>query len=225
MATNSYFNNYGNFNEQQLIDDLVIESIKIYGVDIIYLSRSLQSVDSIMNEDDISIFNETFEFEVYLKNVDGFEGQGDFLSKFGLQIQDEVTFTVAYRTFERFVTREKTTKTRPLEGDIIYFPLTEKMYRLNFVEHESVFYQAGTLQVYDMRCELIEYSGERLQTGRANIDNYFNNIDTSNTSSLESLSTLDVLADNLDFENAGDAIIDFSEIDPFSETLDITDLT
>lgn len=224
MATNTYFNNYGNFNEQQLIDDLVIESIRIYGVDIIYLSRSLQSVDPIMNEDDVSIFDESFEFEVYVKNVDGFEGQGDFLSKFGLSIQDEVTFTVAHRTYERFVTREKVTKTRPLEGDLIYFPLTEKMYRLNHVEHESVFYQAGTLQVYDMKCELIEYSGERLQTGRSNIDNYFAGIDTSNTNSLESLSDVDVFADNLNFEVEGDAIIDFSEIDPFSESLNITDL-
>ena len=224
MATNVYFNNYGNFNEQQLIDDLVIESISMYGVDVIYISRSLQSVDPIMNEDDVSLFDETFEFEVYVKNVDGFEGQGDFLSKFGLTIQDEVTFTVAHRTFERFVTREKVTKVRPLEGDLVYFPLTQKMYRLNFVEHESVFYQSGTLQVYDMKCELIEYSGERFQTGRPNIDNYFAGIDTSNTTSLEGLSDVDVFADNLNFEVEGDTIIDFSEIDPFSESLNITDL-
>lgn len=224
MATSAYFNNYGNFNEQQLIDDLVIESIKIYGVDVIYITRSLQGVDPIMNEDDISIFDETFEFEAYLKNVDGFEGQGDFLSKFGLTIQDEVTFTVAYRTFEKFVTRENVAKTRPFEGDLVYFPLTEKMYRVNFVEHESVFYQSGTLQVYDMKCELIEYSGERMRTGRPNIDGYFKNIDTSNTNSLESLSDVDVYADNLNFETEGDSIIDFSEIDPFSESLDITDL-
>jgi hypothetical protein len=177
-----------------------------------------------MNEDDISIFDETFEYEVYVKNVDGFEGQGDFLSKFGLQIQDEVTFTVAYRTFEKFVTGENATKTRPLEGDLIYFPLTSKMYRLNFVEHESVFYQAGTLQVYDMKCELMEYSGERMATGNIIVDEHFRDIDTSNTNSLESLSDVDLMSDNLNFETEGDSIIDFSEIDPFSESLDITDL-
>jgi hypothetical protein len=224
MATNTYFNNYNNFNEQQLIDDLVIESIRMYGVDITYLTRSFQAVDPILNEDDVSIFDQAFEFEVYVKNVDGFEGQGDFLSKFGLQIQDEVTFTVAYRTFERFVTKEQQEKNRPLEGDIIYFQLTNKMYRVNFVEHESVFYQTGALQVYDMKCELIEYSGERIKTGRPILDNFFKDIDTSNTNSLESLSNVDVLANNLNFENEGDSIIDFTEIDPFSETLDIADL-
>jgi len=223
MATNNFFNNYGNFNEQQLIDDLVIESIKMYGVDIVYLTRSFKDIDPIMNEDDVSVFDEAYDFEVYVKNVDGFEGQGDFLSKFGLQIQDEVTFTVAYRTFERYVTRTRPDKNRPLEGDLLYFPLTKKMYRLNFVEHESVFYQAGDLQVYDMKCELIEYSGERIQTGIPEIDEYFKDIDTSNTSSLEGLSELDPIADNLDFENEGDAIIDFSEIDPFSESLDTSD--
>jgi hypothetical protein len=228
MATNVFFRNYDNFNEQQLIDDLVIESIKMYGVDVIYVKRSLGAVDEILNEDDLPLYDEVFQFEAYVKNVDGFEGEGDFLSKFGLQIRDSITFTVANRTFERFVTREVVEMIRPREGDLIYFPLNEKMFEIKFVEHESVFYQSGALQVQDMRCELIEYSGQRFNTGYPNIDNYFDDIDTTATTTLQGLSNTeaqgyDTLADNYNFETEGDNILDFSETDPFTENINISD--
>jgi hypothetical protein len=227
MATSVYFRNYDNIYEQNLIDDLVIESIQIYGIDLIYITNKLEegTTDAILNENDLRLFNTTYDFEAYVKNVDGFEGEGDFLSKFGLQIRDQVTFTVANRTFERYVTKEDSAIVRPKEGDLIYFPLNEKMFEIKFVEHESVFYQTGALQVYDMRCELFEYSGERFETGRDNIDEFFanaeENFDTATT--LTQLSTLDDGADNLDFEDVADDIIDFTEIDPFSETIDIQD--
>jgi hypothetical protein len=228
MATNVFFRNYDNFNEQNLIDDLVIESIQIYGLDLIYVTRSIQGEDSIFNEDDMPLYDETFNFEAYVKNVDGFEGEGDFLSKFGLEIRDSVTFTVAIRTFERFVTKEDQNKVRPLEGDIIFFPLNQKMYEIKFVEHESVFYQSGALQVYDLRCELIEASGQRFDTGIPDIDDYFtiNNMDVTTTSrsTLTAVSnTSNSFADNLYIEQAADDILDFSETDPFSEVLDIQD--
>lgn len=228
MATNVFFNNYGNFNEQQLIDDLVIESIKMYGVDVIYIKRSLGAVDTVFNEDDLPLYDETFEFEAYVKNVDGFEGEGDFLSKFGLQIRDQVTFTVANRTFERFVTREVVDMIRPKEGDVIYFPLNEKMFEIKDVEHESVFYQTGALQVFDMRCELIEYSGQRFVTGREPIDTYFDDIKTetftsNNALTLDTLANTDPIARNYTYETTGDSIIDFTEIDPFSEVIEIQD--
>ena len=230
MATNVFFRNYDNFNEQQLIDDLVIESIKMYGVDVIYVKRSLGAVDEVLNEDDLPLYDEVFQFESYVKNVDGFEGEGDFLSKFGLQIRDSVTFTVANRTFERYVTREVVEMIRPREGDLIYFPLNEKMFEIKFVEHESVFYQSGALQVYDMRAELIEYSGQRFNTGYPNIDNYFDDIDTTVTTTLADLSNThpdavgaDNLADNYTFETEGDNILDFTEVDPFTENISISD--
>lgn len=230
MATNVFFRNYDNFNEQQLIDDLVIESIKMYGVDVIYVKRSLGAVDEVLNEDDLPLYDEVFQFEAYVKNVDGFEGEGDFLSKFGLQIRDSVTFTVANRTFERYVTREVVEIIRPREGDLIYFPLNEKMFEIKFVEHESVFYQSGALQVYDMRAELIEYSGQRFNTGYPNIDNYFEDIDTTVTTTLADLSNThpdavgaDNLADNYTFETEGDNILDFTEVDPFTENISISD--
>jgi hypothetical protein len=228
MATNVFFRNYDNTYEQNLIDDLVIESIQIYGIDVIYLSRTLQGVDRILNEDDMPLYENYYEFETYVRNVDSFEGEGDFLSKFGLQIRDQMTLTVAIRTFERFVTRNDQEKIRPLEGDIIWLPLNQKMYEIKFVEHESVFYQSGSLQVYDMRCELLEYSNQRFDTGRPEIDQYFDDMTTVMTANtgvntLTKLANTDPIADNLFFEQEADGIIDFSEIDPFSENITIQD--
>ena len=151
MATNAFFRNHDNVYEQNLIDYLVFESIKIYGIDVKFITRLHQNIDKILNEDDLPTFDKYYDFEVYIKNVDGFEGEGDFLSKFGLQIRDSITFTVAIRTFEQYVTREQDTRLRPLEGEMIWMPLNQKMYKIQHVEHESVFYQTGALQVYDMR--------------------------------------------------------------------------
>lgn len=219
MATNVFFQNYNYFNEQQLIDDLVIESIQIYGIDLFYITRSLQAVDDILNEDDLPIFDNAYSLEMYVKSVDGFEGEGDFLSRFGLQIRDSVTFSVAFRTFERFVTQNDSSKVRPLEGDMIYFPLNNKFFEIMHVEHESVFYQTGALQVYDLKCELIEYSNQRFQTGLPAIDTYFDSIETDQVSSLEQLESRDPISNNFKFEDEGDDIIDFSELDPFSDTI------
>ena len=225
MATNKFFRNYDNIYEQNLIDDLVIESIQIYGIDIIYITRSAQNVDYILNEDDLTTFDETWDFEVYVKNIDGFEGEGDFLSRFGLEIRDQATFTVAHRTFERFVTRHVKTRNRPYEGDLIYFPLNEKMFKITHVEHESVFYQTGALQVYDLKTELFEYSGERFETGRDNIDTLFTDAkeDPTVATTLLQVANNDPMARNVFFEETADDIIDFSEMDPFSETIDIVD--
>jgi len=228
MATNVFFNNYSRVSEQELIDDLVIESIRQYGVDVIYMSRAIKGRDKIFNEDDFPEYNETFEFEVYVKNNEGFEGEGDFLSKFGLQIRDQLTLTVANRTFERHVTREVVELLRPREGDLIYFPLNEKIFEIKFVEHESVFYQMGKTQVFDMTCELIEYSNQRFNTGRAEIDNYLADYNTdiivdANNATLTALAATDDNAGNLNFELEADGIIDFSEVDPFSENISISD--
>jgi hypothetical protein len=225
MATSVYFSNYDNFNEQNLIDDLVIESIQIYGIDITYISGEFNNIDTIFNEDDTPLYDQMYSFEVYVKNVDGFEGEGDFLSKFGLQIRDQVTFTVAIRTFEANVTRKTQTKVRPRENDVIWLPLNQKMYRITYVEHESVFYQSGALQTYDIKCELMEFSNERFETGRYEIDHYFDNVNstTAFVQTLEDVANNDPISQNLDFETEADGIIDFSEIDPFSENINIQD--
>ena len=228
MATNTFFNNYSQVQEQSLIDDLVIESIKQYGVDVIYMSRAIKGRDKIFNEDDFPEYNEVFGFEVYVKNMEGFEGEGDFLSKFGLEIRDTLTLTVANRTFERYVTREVIELTRPREGDLVYFPLNEKIFEIKYVEHESIFYQMGQTQVFDIQCELIEYANQRFNTGHPSIDDYFAEYNTdiivdANNATLEALNLTDDNASNLDFELEADGILDFSETDPFSENITISD--
>lgn len=219
MATNSFFQNYNFFNEQQLIDDLVIESIQIYGVDTYYVTRKSSNFDHIMNEDRLTVFDAAYQMEAYLKSVDGFQGQGDFLSKFGLEIRDQATFTIAYRTFERHATRIDPMLLRPKEGDLIYLPMNNKFFEVTFVEHESVFYQTGTLQVYDLKCELFEYSNERFETGILEVDEHYGQYRTDDVENLEDMFNIDPIAKNIFYEEKSNDIIDFSEIDPFSEVI------
>jgi len=221
MATNVFFQNYNTHgNQSQLLDDLVIESIRIYGVDTVYLTRSLENVDEILNETDLSVFNAAYEMEMYVKSVDGFAGEGDFLGKLGLTIRDQVTFTVAMRTFERYATRKDPSKVRPNEGDLIFFPMNQKFFKIMHVEHESVFYQMGQLYVFDLQCELFEYSNERFETGREDVDTYYDDIKTEGVSTLEELNQIDPIAKNIFFGDEADDILDFSTTDPFSETID-----
>ena len=165
MSTSTYFSKFSHVNEQNLIEDIVIESIQIYGHDISYLPRISNNLDELLGEDPSSSFNTAYPIEMYIKNTDGFEGEGSFLSKFGLEIRDQITFTVAKRTWSSLGVSN-----RPKEGDLIWFPLTSKLFEIQFVEHESVFYQTGRLQVYDIQCELFEYSDEAIDTGIATID-------------------------------------------------------
>ena len=216
MATSVYFNNFEASMEQYLIEDLVIESIKIHGHDIYYITRTAGAVDDVLNEDDLSEYKRADFIDMYIKNFDGFEGEGDFLSKFGLEIRDEMTLTIARRTFELDVA-QYTGNDRPLEGDLIYFPLNKKMFEIKFVEHEPVFYQMGALQMYDLRCEMFEYSQETFSTGVSEIDTLFAGFETTSNTSIEFLETQDSFADNSTIETAADSIIDFSEADPFSE--------
>jgi hypothetical protein len=240
MATNPYFDNFTNTSEQNLIEDLIIESIKIYGHDLYYCPRTVGTRDDVFNSDSLSTYDTAYKIEMYIKNVEGFEGEGDFLSRFNIQIRDEITFTVANKRYNEVV-GDYEDSPRPQEGDIIYFPLTEKVYVIKFAEHEApVFYQMGALQCYDLRCEQWEYSGEKLNTGVAAIDDYealysivadaddgvtydANNnviIDANTGRPLGVTSDWqpdDVFNDGGTFETLADGFIDFSEADPFSD--------
>jgi len=233
MTTSVFFNNFDSFAEKKLIEDLIIESIRIYGTDLYYCPRTVNNKDEVFNEDTISSYNDAYLIEMYVKNVEGFEGEGDFLSKFNIQIRDEVTFTVAQRVFNDEIAVEEITY-RPQEGDLIYWPLTENVYVVKFVEDEPVFYQLGGLQMYDLKCELFEYSNEDLNTGVPEIDALETKYSTSvpknangfvdinaNTGRPLSISNTyfdnDNFADNDTFQSGGDSIIDWTEIDPFSE--------
>lgn len=218
MATNFYFNNFGSSQEQNLIEDLVIESIKIYGHDVWYCPRTITHEETIFKEDELATFSSAYSVEMYIKNVEGFEGEGDFLSKFGLQIRDRITFTIARRTFAD----EVTGGTRPKEGDMVFFPLTSKGYVVRFVEHEAIFYQMGSLQTYDLVCELFEFNQETFNTGVDIIDNTYNDLSFAMANNTQvvtqfNISTIDKQAQNEEFETKGDDILDFTEINPFSE--------
>lgn len=221
MSTNFYFNNFESSQEQILIEDLIIESIQIYGIDIIYIKRTAGHIDDLLNEDDAPEYREAFQIEMYVKNVEGFEGEGDFLSKFGLQIRDSMTLTVAARKWNTDI-GTNINETRPFEGDLIFFPLNKKIFEIKHVEHEAIFYQLGSIQTYDLRCELYEFSNEVIQTGYPEIDAVFAAYDTrkENFGDVFDETTIeqtDPFADNTTIEKIADQIIDFTEHNPFGE--------
>ena len=171
VQPNFHFNNFDHRGEQNLIDDLVAESIQIYGMSCGYMARtfSADGFDQLYTEEDLASFEQVSDLVTYVRSVDGFEGEGDFLSKFGLEIRDGMTVCIARRHFEETVEQEQSIA-RPRPGDLIFLPLNEKVFEIKFVEHEPVFYQMGALQFYELRCELFEYSNERFNTGVDVID-------------------------------------------------------
>jgi hypothetical protein len=212
--------------EQNLIEDLVIESIKIYGHDVFYCPRTIVAKNEIYGEDSLSKYQNAYPVEVYIKSYDSYEGDGQFLSKFNLEIRDQVTFTIAVKTFldEVSVAHAPTSSyTRPLEGDLIYLPMASRLFAIKFVNKTPVFYQMGSIQMYDLVAEVFEYSNEILNTGITEIDDIEKNY-TLNSTSTKIVGTFnldtqagDSFADNSELQSQGNNIIDFTEIDPFSE--------
>ena len=283
MPLNKYFPNLTYSREQDVLEDLIIESIKQFGHEVKYLPRTLVEQDHLFGEAKLSSFNDSVPIEMYIKNVEGFEGEGDFLSRFGVQIRDQVTLTVAKKRFDQvrvgeslqdevgyqlqteeydannpsrqflsdtantfgFMLESGTagannysiTSNRPFEGDLIYFPLTDKLFEIKFVEHEAVFYQMGRLQTYDLRCELFEYSSERIDAGDSDVDVIEDNLwldilfneltledgtvflaeDGDSVMQEYQIETTDDQANNTFFTTQAASIIDFSEQNPFSE--------
>jgi hypothetical protein len=174
MSTTNVYFSQGTKNEQHLIEDIIIESLKIYGNEIFYIPRSLVSKDNVLGEDRLSQFKTAFPIEMYFENVDSFGGQGAFIQKFGLMIEQSATLVVARRRWEQLVGRYGQTQipSRPNEGDLIYFPLTGSLFELKFVQHQDPFYQLGKLYVYKLQVELYQYSSERIDTGIAEIDTF-----------------------------------------------------
>lgn len=218
MTTNPYFNNFAQSQEQSLVEDLVIESIKQYGMDMYYIPKTQVSFDGIYGEDDQSEYRDAILVELYIRNVNGFGGDGNFLSKFGLEIRDQITFTIARRVFTEEIGNSRSLE-RPREGDLIYFPLSQKIYQIKFVDHLPVFYQFGSLQMYDLRCELFEYSSEKFSTGITEIDSIYIKYTTDALDANSSpIATTDPIADNTRFEAEANAVLNFGDIDPFSAT-------
>lgn len=183
--TTQWFRQYSSQGEQQLASDLVDEVISIHGVEVYYVPRVQMNTDTVMPDDKLSKFYNAYPITVYLKNVEGFGGQGDFLTQFGLELRDQVTFTVSRKEFKKNVfDRDKlfqfTGRTwsgepvlRPREGDIVYLPMNQKMYSIRFVENEAIFYQFGKLQCFDLQSELYAPNNELYDTGVPEIDAVF----------------------------------------------------
>ena len=245
-SRNVFFNNFESKGEQDLIEDLVIESIQIYGIDAYYMPKTYYDYDNLYGESDLALYKEYYTVPMYINSVEGFGGEGDFLSKFGVEQRDTMTMSVARRTFEEEVGREDLANlTRPREGDLIWFPLNNKMYSISFVEHEPVFYQMGILYSSELRLEMFEYSNERFDSFKE-IDNlktidqwmysssqfmriqdliqYFIislHMETGDRILLDGVTELDqddiTDSENTFFETGADNFIDFSDADPFSE--------
>ena len=245
MPTNNYFQNGGGIgttNEQRLIEDLIIESLKIYGHDTFYLPRTLVNKDTIFDEDQLSSFDAAYPLEMYLENVQGFAGQGDIFTRFGMEVRDQATFILAKRRWEDMVTRQSpslATNLRPNEGDLVYFSRTKSLFEIKYVDFQNPFYQANQIYVYRLTCELFEYSSEDLDTGIAEIDaietkysqdmleyqfklednGLFLKEDGGSLITEAYQTTVSEPIDNTDFDNllSIEGILDFSETNPFGE--------
>ena len=244
MATNFYFQSGipgGRSSEQLLMEDIVIECLKIYGFDTYYIPRAAVNEDKILGEDVLNRYSSAYPLEMYLQNVTGFEGDGDLMSKFGVEIRDTATFVVARRRWDEVIARsgDAVLTTRPAEGDIIYFPLTKAFFEIKRVDSTDPFFQVGKLYVYKMECELMQYSSERFDTGVSEIDNIADSdsldinefnllLQSGDRALLEEYSPAGIVlqsynlttilpnVDNEDFRGEI-SVLDFSERNPFGE--------
>lgn len=171
MARNIYFSEKVR-SEINLYEDLIIESLKIYGQDVYYLPRTIVNEDRILGDDPASSFSNSYKIEMYIENAEGFDGEGDLFTRFGVEIRDEATFIVARSRWKSTVSRADNAiqGDRPTEGDLIYLPLSKSLFQINMVEHEQPFYQIENVPTFKLRCTLFEYTGEDLDTGVTDID-------------------------------------------------------
>ena len=216
-----------------------MESIKVYGHDLYYCPRTIVAKDDIYGEDTISEYKTAYFIDMYIKNVDSYEGDGNFLSKFNLEIRDQMTLTVSVRNFLNEIGSLENIE-RPREGDLIYIPMLDRLWVVKYVNKNAVFYQMGAIQMYDLVCEMFEYSSERFSTGIEAIDSIEKDLSLDATEyalltqdgfiltdqdgyqivqagyNFEEQAR-DPFEDNTEFQLEGDTILDWSQIDPFSE--------
>ena len=181
MALNPFFLQ-GTSSEQRLIQDLVNEHLRMYGVEVVYIPRKFVNTKTIIEEVQSSRFDDNFAIEAYVNTYDGYSGAGDILTKFGMSLRDELLITISKERFEDFIAPflgalddgsgegEIILSTRPREGDLVYFPLGQRIFEVKFVEHEDPFYQVGKNYVYKLSCELYQYEGEKIDTEFDEID-------------------------------------------------------
>ena len=198
MALNPFFLQ-GSSGEQNLVQSLINEQIKMYGVEIFYIPRRYMTKNTVIQEVIESKFEEAIPLEAYVDTFDGYEGQGSLLSKFGVQALDDLTLVISRDRFENYITPliknipNIELATRPKEGDLIYFPLGDRLFEIKFVEHEKPFYQLKKNYVYELRCELYRYEDEVIDTGVGDIDDNLEKAGYIETLTLVSAGTTAVL--------------------------------
>ena len=171
MSTSVYFSR-GTQSEQWLYEDLLIEAIQIRGHEVFYLPRTLVNEDDLFGEDTLSKFNDAYSIEMWMENNEGFDGDKEILTRFGLEVRNEVTFVIARRRWEDTISLDENliVNTRPNEGDLIWHPTIKQMYEISFVDHDDPFYEIKNLPVYKLYCRTYEYSQERFDTDITAID-------------------------------------------------------
>lgn len=171
MARRNVYFNPKVKSEQNMYENIIIESLSIYGQEVFYLPREWQNKDSILGDDPVSHFDRSYQMMMYVENTEGFEGEGDLFAKFGVEIRDEATFVVARRSWLKEMGRETDVSFyRPREGDLIYLDLSGRLFEIMKVEDEAPFYQVSNLPTFKMRCQLFENNGEDFDTGLTELD-------------------------------------------------------
>lgn len=197
------------------MEQLVAEAVNIHGDDFLYIPRIFVGKDEVLGEDRISEFKNAYPIIMYLESMDGYEGQGAMLSKFGLSMDQQATLTVARRNWDQAVGQYGQTilPNRPAEGDLLYYPRTKALFEIMFVQHESPFYQVGQLYVYKLTVEKFRYSSEKIATGITDIDAFTQLATDSTNADVESPMSF---GDNNKFKQAAQSVI-FNEQNPFGE--------
>ena len=207
----------GTSPEQNLVEDLIIECLGLYSVEVQYIPRTLVSKDEILGEDRLSTFENAFPIAAYFENIDTFDGGGFMVQKFGLMVEQSATITIARKTWNDLVgvTGQSILPNRPCEGDLIYFPLSKGLFEIKFVQHQDPFYQLGKLYVYKLQIELFQYASEKLNTGESEID-VFETLKSFDETINPDVDVPDSYGDNTKFKNQASTIV-FNTNNPFGD--------
>jgi hypothetical protein len=236
-VTNFFFNNFQSSKEQDLIQNLVTESISIYGHDVYYIPRTLNNFDPVYGSDDVSTYDKAIMVAMYIENVYGFEGDKEFMSKFGgPQIKDQITLAISRRVYTEEI-GDLIDQPSPKQGDLIFFTVNQRCFKIVYVEKYEMFYQMGSLQSWKFTCELFDYNNETINTGVPEIDSIMTKLNTNSMnwailnedglmlvnedgSSVISEKMPDIAIigdDSVEIQTESEMFVDFSTIDPFSE--------
>ena len=208
MALNPFFLQ-GSQSEQRLVQNLINEQLKIYGVEVTYIPRKFVRKQTIIKEVQSSAFDDNFLLEAYVNTYEGYGGQGDIMTKFGVSLRDELTLTISKERFEDFISPflnsddDYELATRPREGDVIFFPLGSRLFEVKFVEHEEPFYQLGKNYVYQLKCELFEYEDEVFDTDIEEIDSQLEDLGYISTLQLMGIGVTATANPQLSVSNRG----------------------